>query len=157
MTTLLSNLRLKLLAIFFAVALWSVVAYTSNPTQSKNYQLTIHPTVPSGLVIVGDVPPINVTVIGTADNLSKFDKSSLHVTGNFSNVKVGRNRVPIDVQNSDSSVNAVAPSSVQVTIDERFLRAPGKFDIVVKNPAPLAAPEWGNGTSNLAHLLVNYR
>ncbi len=118
MTTLLSNLRLKLLAIFFAVALWSVVAYTSNPTQSKNYQLTIHPTVPSGLVIVGDVAPINVTVIGTADNLSKFDKSSLHVTGNFSNVKVGRNRVPIEVQNSDSSVNVVAPGSVQVTIDE---------------------------------------
>ena len=114
MTILLSNLRLKLLAIFFAVALWSVVAYTSNPTQSKNYQLAIHPTVPSGLVIVGDVPPINVTVIGTADNLNKFDKSSLRVTGNFSNVKVGRNRVPIDVQNSDSSVNVVAPSSVQV-------------------------------------------
>src|SRR5438094_7902465 len=118
MTILLSNLRLKLLALFFAVALWSVVAYTSNPTQSKNYQLTIHPTVPSGLVIVGDVSPINVTVIGTADNLGTFDKRSLRVTANLSNVKLGRTRVPIEVQNSDSSVNVVAPSSVQVTIDE---------------------------------------
>jgi hypothetical protein len=51
----------------------------------------------------------------------------------------------------------VSPTELQVTIDETFLRAPGKFDIVVKNPAPLATPEWGNGTSNVAHLLVNYR
>jgi hypothetical protein len=51
----------------------------------------------------------------------------------------------------------VSPTELQVTIDETFLRAPGKFDIVVKNPAPLATPEWGNGSSNLAHLLVNYR
>src|SRR5436309_15190978 len=71
MTTLLSNLRLKLLAIFFAVALWSVVAYTSNPTQSKNYQLTIHPTVPSALVLVGGVATTNGTVDVSADNQSK--------------------------------------------------------------------------------------
>jgi hypothetical protein len=51
----------------------------------------------------------------------------------------------------------MSPTELQVTIDETFLRAPGKFDIVVKNPAPLATPEWGNGTSNTAHLLVNYR
>lgn len=51
----------------------------------------------------------------------------------------------------------MSPTELQVTIDETFLRAPGKFDIVVKNPAPLASPEWGNGTSNTAHLLVNYR
>jgi hypothetical protein len=51
----------------------------------------------------------------------------------------------------------VSPTELQVTIDERFLRSPGKFDIVVKNPAPLANPEWGNGTSNVAHLLVNYK
>jgi hypothetical protein len=57
-------------------------------------------------------------VIGTADNLSKFDKGSLHVTANFSNVKVGTNRVPIDVQNSDANVTIVAPHSVSVSIDE---------------------------------------
>jgi hypothetical protein len=60
-----------------------------------------------------------VTVIGTADNLQRFDKGSLHVTANFSNVKVGPNRVPIDVQNSDSNVNIVAPHTVPVTVDER--------------------------------------
>jgi hypothetical protein len=96
-----------------------VVAYAQNPTQSRSYQLSIdHPTLPSGLVVLGAVPPVSVSVIGTADNLQRFDKGSLHVTANFSNVKVGTNRVPIDVQNSDPNVNIVAPHSVPVSVDE---------------------------------------
>ncbi len=107
------------MAIAFAVALWSVVAYAQNPTQSRGYQLSIdHPSLPTGLVVVGTVPQVPVTVIGTAADLRSFDKASLHVTANFSKVKVGANRVPIDVQNSDPNVNLSAPHSVQVTVDE---------------------------------------
>jgi hypothetical protein len=68
--------------------------------------------------VIGKVPPAPVTVIGTADNLARFLPSSLHVTGNFSNVKVGTNKVPIDVQNTDPNVTIVAPSSVIVTVDD---------------------------------------
>ncbi len=96
-----------------------MVAYTQNPTQSRGYQLSIaNPTLPTGLVMVGSVPPVAVTVIGTADNLQKFDKGSLHITANFSRVKVGTNRVPIDVQNGDPNVTIAAPHSVSVTVDE---------------------------------------
>ena len=96
-----------------------MVAYTSNPTQSKQFRLAIdHPTLPTGLVLVGDAPAVNVTVIGTADDLQGFDKNALHVTGNFSRVKVGKNPVPIDVQNGDPHVKIAAPSSVQVSVDE---------------------------------------
>jgi hypothetical protein len=116
---LLANLRLKLLAIAFAVALWSVVAYAQNPTQQRGVQLPVAASgLPAGLVVVGKVPPASVTVIGTADNLLHFTVSSLHVTGNFSNVKVGTNKVPIDVQNADASVTIVAPSSVTVNVDD---------------------------------------
>jgi hypothetical protein len=59
-----------------------------------------------------------VTVIGTTENLAHFLPASLHVTGNFSNVKVGTNKVPIDVQNADSSITIVAPSSVTVSVDD---------------------------------------
>jgi len=38
-----------------------------------------------------------------------------------------------------------------------FCNTVGRFDVVVVNPEPLTAPKWGNGTSNKAHLLVNYR
>jgi len=115
---LLSNLRLKLLALFFAVALWSVVAYTSNPTQSRAYTLPVdHPTLPAGLVIAGDAPQVKVTVIATAGDLRSFDPHVLHVNGNFSNVKVGNNQVPIRVDNTDPAVQIDAPPTVPVAVD----------------------------------------
>jgi YbbR-like protein len=118
-TFLLANLRLKLLAIAFAVALWSVVAYAQNPTQQRTVQLPVAASgLPGALVVIGKVPPVPVTVIGTADNLSRFLPASLHVTGNFSNVKVGMNKVPVDVQNTDPNITIVAPSSVIVNVDE---------------------------------------
>jgi YbbR domain-containing protein len=117
----LGNLRLKLIALFFAVALWSVVAYTSNPTQSQRIPMSVIPNapVPAGLVVVGAVPQVTVTVIGTADNLHSFDPHQLRVTGNFANVHVGKNQVPIRVDNSDSSVQTDAPKTIPVTVDQR--------------------------------------
>jgi imidazolonepropionase-like amidohydrolase len=51
----------------------------------------------------------------------------------------------------------VSPTELDVTLDETLLRTPGKFDIVIKSPEPIATPEWGSGTSNTAHLLVNFK
>ena len=82
------------------------------------------PVVPSGLVLVGDVPSVTITAIGTTDHMRSFDAllrvnpGMLHITGNFSGVKVGKNDVSIRVNNSDPSITVVAPSSVSVTIDE---------------------------------------
>jgi YbbR domain-containing protein len=119
---LLGNFRLKLLAIFFAAALWSVVAYTSNPTTSHDYKLRIdNPTtsgLPTGLVVVGDVPQVSVKVIATADNFAHFDSRALHAVGDFSHVKVGTNQVPIRVDSGDPAVQVDAPSTIPVTIDE---------------------------------------
>jgi len=54
---------------------------------------------------------------------------------------------------------AVSASELQVTLDADLLKEAGWFDLVVKNPWPLAAgaKPWGNGTSNTAHLIVNYK
>lgn len=51
----------------------------------------------------------------------------------------------------------VSATELQVTLDENLLRRAGRFDIVVKNPGPVASPEWGDGTSNTAHLIVNFQ
>jgi YbbR domain-containing protein len=116
----LGNLRLKLLAIFFAISLWAAVAYTSNPTQNHSYKMTVAnaASVPSGLVLIGAAPAVTVTVTGTADNLTRFDPRDLRVTGNFSNVKVGNNQVPIRVDNGDPDVLVDAPATVPVRIDQ---------------------------------------
>jgi YbbR domain-containing protein len=102
-----------------------VVAYAQNPTQSHKYGLKIdNPVLPAGLVVVGDVPQVTITAIGTADNLRNFDAqlrtnpNMLHIGGNFTGAKVGKNDVPIHVNSSDSTITIVAPSAITVTIDE---------------------------------------
>ncbi|HXJ02495.1 MAG TPA: amidohydrolase family protein [Micropepsaceae bacterium] len=50
----------------------------------------------------------------------------------------------------------VSATELQVTLDENLLKRAGRFDIVVKNPEPLANKQWGNGESNAAHLLVTF-
>jgi len=56
---------------------------------------------------------------------------------------------------------AVSATQLQVTLDAEALREAGRFDLVVKNPEPLepffVRSMWGNGTSNIAHLIVNYK
>jgi hypothetical protein len=50
-------------------------------------------------------------------------------------------------------------NELQVTLDARLLKEAGTFELVVKNPSPIAqgAQMWGNGTSNKAQLIVNYK
>jgi predicted amidohydrolase len=56
---------------------------------------------------------------------------------------------------------AVSSTEIQVTLDAEALREAGRFDLVVKNPEPLdpfyLRSMWGNGTSNIAHLIVTYK
>jgi predicted amidohydrolase len=56
---------------------------------------------------------------------------------------------------------AVKSTELEVMLDAEALREGGRFDLVVKNPEPLdpffVRSMWGNGTSNIAHLIVNYK
>jgi len=55
----------------------------------------------------------------------------------------------------------VSPTELRFTLDAEALRTAGRFDLVVVNPTPVAPlyskGMWGNGTSNQAHLIVNYK
>ena len=55
----------------------------------------------------------------------------------------------------------VSPTEIRFTLDAKALRTTGRFDLVVVNPAPVdpffSKGMWGNGTSNGAHLIVNYK
>lgn len=52
----------------------------------------------------------------------------------------------------------ISGTELEVTIDESLLRAAGTLDIVIKNIGRAPNREWwNNGTSNTAHLLVDYR
>jgi predicted amidohydrolase len=55
----------------------------------------------------------------------------------------------------------MGPTEIQVTLDSEILREAGRFDLVVRNPEPLdpfyLRSMWGNGTSNVAHLIVKFK
>ena len=55
----------------------------------------------------------------------------------------------------------VSPTELHVALDAEALRTAGRFELEVVNPAPIdpffVKGMWGTGTSNQAHLIVNYR
>jgi hypothetical protein len=55
----------------------------------------------------------------------------------------------------------VSATEIQVTLDAQALATAGRFDLLVKNPDPIDLffkdEMWGSGTSNAAHLTVNYK
>lgn len=124
MTFLLGNLRLKLLALAAAAALWATVAYTENPTQERTFQISgsqiQHTAVPVGLVLMGDLPPVTVTVVGASDALRSFDpNASLRLSVNFSGLHQGQQYVPLVVTDIDPNTHLRRqPASIAITVDQ---------------------------------------
>jgi len=55
----------------------------------------------------------------------------------------------------------VSSTELKFTLDAESMKQAGRFDLVVINPAPadtfFTRGMWGSGTSNVAHIVVNYR
>jgi hypothetical protein len=51
----------------------------------------------------------------------------------------------------------VSPTELEVSVNADLLKRPGRFEILVQNPLPVSQPNWGNGASNTAHFIVDYR
>jgi hypothetical protein len=70
-------------------------------------------------------------------------------------------RSAVFFKNRPVASRVVSPTEIEVTLDAEALKAVGKYDMVVRNPEPIdpavVRGMWGNGTSNAAHLIVNYR
>lgn len=124
MNFLLGNLRLKLLAIAAATALWTAVAYSENPTQEHTFTVPgaeiQHTAVPAGLVLLKDLPGVQVTVVGSADAVASFDAhASLRAFANFSGLHQGKQSVPLEISNLDPAVQLrTPPTSIEVTADQ---------------------------------------
>ncbi len=121
MNFLLGNLQIKLLAISLAAALWYLVAVSENPIEARTYYLTVeHGPPPSGLVVMGELRAIPVTVVAAADTLRDFDpKSSLKATAPFGNLHRGHNLVPVRVdQLGQSVIIRRVPDTIPLEVDE---------------------------------------
>lgn len=124
MNFLLGNIRLKLLAIAAAAALWATVAYTENPTQTQKVSVPgseiQHTAVPAGLILLGDLPTVTITIVGSSTALASFDRHAfLRVSANFAGLHQGPQNVPLQITNLDPDVTVRdAPKTIPVNVDQ---------------------------------------
>jgi hypothetical protein len=99
-----------------------------------------------------DSPQPAIETLSPAILTRGAEAATLKLTGfNF----VRRSRVLVD--GVAMPYRRVGPTALEVSLDANFLSRAGRFDVVVVNPAPLDDSRWGNGTSNTAHLIVDYK
>lgn len=124
MNFLLGNLRLKLLALAAAAALWATVAYSENPTQERTVIIPgtdiQHTAVPAGLVLISDLPGVRVTVVGSSNAVNTFDpRSGLRVSANFAGLHQGRQDVGVQVTPLDPNIQIrSAQGTITVLVDQ---------------------------------------
>jgi YbbR domain-containing protein len=95
---LLGNLRLKLIAVAVAAFLWGGVAYAQNPTESRTLSVPVsHTPPPSGIVLIGPLPPVNVRIVGPQDAVRSFDARSVRAVVDLRGLTKGSNRLPLEV------------------------------------------------------------
>ncbi len=107
-------------------------------------------TVPAGDPSI--LPPPGIETISTAIVTQGSPTLTLTIKGfNFFNKSQAFfDGLPIPTKR-------VSITEIQATIDANLLQRAGRFDVLVKNAPPNRYPDWGDGTSNTAHLIVNYR
>jgi hypothetical protein len=70
-------------------------------------------------------------------------------------------RSTVEFRGKPVPTHVVSSTELQFTLEPQSTKQAGRFDLVVINPAPadtfFTRGMWGNGTSNLAHIVVNYR
>jgi len=99
----------------------------------------------------GQPPPgiqsIEPTMVTEGDGTLTLSIRGVNFTKE-STVYFGSQRVPSRL---------VSNSELEAVIDAALIASVGTYPVTVRNPEPLQRPEWSNGTSNRAHLLVNFR
>jgi hypothetical protein len=59
--------------------------------------------------------------------------------------------------NEPLPTRVISDTEVEATIPKEILEKPATLRLRVRNPGPVQRPEWGDGSSNVANLLVDYR
>ena len=95
----------------------------------------------------------NAFGLGASNYFSDLDSKAIGVEASEKAVSLlGGKPVPTQV---------LSATELKFTLDAEAQKAAGRFDLVVINPAPVdtfySRGMWGTGTSNVAHLVVNYR
>jgi len=93
-----TNWRLKLLALVLSLGLLGAVAFSENPLTLSSARVKINYAgsgLPSDLVLVNPPPSVAVPVLGVKDAVANLVAGSIVVTPNLAHLKVGSNTVSV--------------------------------------------------------------
>ncbi|MHB8509341.1 MAG: CdaR family protein [Candidatus Dormibacteria bacterium] len=121
MSWIANNFRLKLMALLLSMLGWGVVVYAGNPplVQTEHSIGVDHGAAPPGLVLLQELPAVNVTISGLRSNVNAFKRESLHATADISAAHIGHNTLRVQVTNADPTVTVrdVSPPVIDAELD----------------------------------------
>lgn len=156
MTFFTRNWRFKLLAVFVALATWSVVAYAGNPPISQTVKgLSVeHGPPPVGLVLLKEPDPVSVTILGLQNSLSAFKRESLHASMDISGAKPGHNLIKVKVDNSDRTVTVRNPEPAVLDVElDQLVSVDRKVEVRTKG-APASCCQLHDVAANPASVTL---
>ena len=104
----------------------------------------------------------NVVTLTRLSKVAPFRPGQLNIRPPLRHSKATRRSSwPAPTLRTPLPISPIGPTELRFTLDPDALRTAGRFDCVVVNPAPIGplytTGMWGNGTSNVPHLIVNYK
>lgn len=133
------NLRLKLIALLGACAMWVGVVYASNPPQISTFDVVPQAgPLKSGLVLLHPLNPVPIKVAGIASNVRhKGVADHLFAQVDLSQFKrPGEYQASVHVQSTDNNVFIWSyPDTIPVVVDKEVTRTI-PLHVVVEQPPP---------------------
>lgn len=143
-----NNLKLKIIAVLFAVGLWMISININDPFQSKDYSvnvqlLNMNTMTNAGkyVEVVNDSDEISVRVRGNRSVMDSFTSANIVATADLNDLDES-NRVPIKlsaVKTSGSKIESIRSNDTYLEVKvEDIKRVQKSLDVITRN-----APEEG--------------
>jgi YbbR domain-containing protein len=129
-----TNWRLKLLALLLAVGLLGAVAFSENPPAFENVQVRVqYVNLPANLVLTDYRDSVNVPVIGLRNAVDRYAQSAAGVSIDMSNAKPGSNQLYVAQPRVDTPGVSPQASSIPIRLSIERLET-RQLDVEVRTP-----------------------
>ncbi|MFZ0217747.1 MAG: CdaR family protein [Candidatus Dormiibacterota bacterium] len=135
MRWLVTNWRLKLLAIGLALALLMTVAFSENPPTSRTVKVGLtYENVPSQLVVLNPPSSVPVSVVGLASNVHQFSQTQVGASVDLSGAHAGSNQPFVAHVNAAADGVSINQTQISIPLDlEKMGQATMPIQVRVSN------------------------
>ncbi len=138
-----NNLKLKIIAVLFATALWMISININDPYQSKDYSVNVQLLNMNNLTgagkyveVINDSDEISVRVRGNRSVMDSFSTSNIVATADLNELDEN-NRVPIKlstIKTSGSKIESIRSNDTYLEVKvENIKRIQKSLEVITKN------------------------